>query len=76
VTLDEATEAWLRYLRKIGPRIDDAVLRWIAGLLAGDVEPLTMLFGADAPLMLAADLMVVAEVVRAEVQAGSVPTPA
>jgi hypothetical protein len=39
VTPEDAEDAWLRYLMRVGPKIDGAVLRWIANQLAGDTEP-------------------------------------
>jgi hypothetical protein len=68
MTPAEAADAWLRYLLRVGPRVDGAVLRAIAEQLAGGAEP-------EELLALSADLMaiagVVAEEARAEVTAAA-----
>ena len=50
MTSDEATDAWLRFLLRTGPRADGVVLRVIAERLATTTEP-------DELLALAGDLV-------------------
>jgi hypothetical protein len=59
MTSDEATDAWLRFLLRTGPRVDGVVLRVIAERLANATEP-------DELLALAGDLMAIAGVVAEE----------
>jgi hypothetical protein len=59
VTPEEAADAWLRFLLRVGPRVDGVVLRTIAERLAGDADP-------DELLALSADLVAIADVVRDE----------
>jgi hypothetical protein len=59
MTSDEATDAWLRFLLRTGPRVDGVVLRVIAERLANTTE-------ADELLALAGDLIAIAGVVAEE----------
>ena len=59
MTSDEATDAWLRFLLRTGPRVDGVVLRVIAERLANATE-------ADELLALAGDLVAIAGVVAEE----------
>jgi hypothetical protein len=59
MTTEEAADAWLRFLLRVGPRVDGVVLRTIAERLAGDAE-------ADELLALSADLVAISIVVREE----------
>ncbi len=59
MTPEAAADAWLRYLLRVGPQVDAAVLTSIAELLAGDAEP-------EALLALSADLVAIAGVVAEE----------
>jgi hypothetical protein len=56
---DEAADAWLRFLLRVGPRVDGVVLRVIAERLANTTE-------ADELLALAGDLAAIAGVVAEE----------
>jgi hypothetical protein len=56
---DEAADAWLRFLLRVGPRVDGVVLRVIAERLANTTE-------ADELLALAGDLVAIAGVVAEE----------
>ena len=59
MTPEEASDAWLRFLIQVGPRVDGVVLRTIAERLAGDADP-------DELLALSADLVAIAGVVAEE----------
>jgi hypothetical protein len=59
MTSDEATDAWLRFLLRVGPRVDGTVLRVIAERLANATE-------AAELLALSSDLIAIAGVVAEE----------
>jgi hypothetical protein len=69
MTSEEAADAWLRYLLRVGPQVDGVVLRSIADTLAGDAEP-------EELLALSADLIAIAGVVAEEAQCEAMATPA
>jgi hypothetical protein len=59
MTSDEAADAWLRFLLRVGRRVDGAMVRVIAERLANANEP-------DELLALSADLIAIAGVVAEE----------
>jgi hypothetical protein len=65
---ESGEDGWLRYLLRVGPTVDTAILHQIAERLAWD--------GPDELLALSVDLQAIAGVVAEEARAEAMATPA